>query len=129
MNIGIYSMRDDEADYVRQMEESLGIHILTTSEDPSVDNADFLGGCEGVSVLGQVFIGRELLDAWKVKGIRYLSTRTIGYNHIDVKYAGKIGIRVSHASYDPNGVADPDALIEGIESEKIGALGLDIGSL
>ena len=49
MNIGIYSMRDDEADYVRQMEESLGIHILTTSEDPSVDNADFLGGCEGVS--------------------------------------------------------------------------------
>lgn len=52
MNIGIYSMRDDEVDYVRQMEESLGIHILTTSEDPSVDNVDFLGGCEGVSVLG-----------------------------------------------------------------------------
>ena len=129
MNTGIYSMRDDEADYVRQMEESLGIHILTTSEDPSVDNVDFLEGCEGVSVLGQVFIGRELLDAWKAKGIRYLSTRTIGYNHIDVKYAGKIGIRVSHASYDPNVVADPDALIEGIESEKIGALGLDIGSL
>ena len=106
MNIGIYSMRDDEADYVHQMEESLGIHILTTSEDPSVDNVDFLEGCEGVSVLGQAFIGRELLDEWKAKGIRYLSTRTIGYNHIDVKYAGKIGIRVSHASYDPNGVAD-----------------------
>lgn len=98
MNIGIYSMRDDEADYVRQMEESLGIHILTTLEDPSVDNTDFLGGCEGVSVLGKVFIGRELLDAWKEKGIRYLSTRTIGYNHIDVKYAGKIGIRVSQIS-------------------------------
>lgn len=46
MNIGIYRMRDDETDYVHQMEESLGIHILTTSEDPSVDNADFLGGCE-----------------------------------------------------------------------------------
>ena len=46
MNIGIYSMRDDEADYVHQMAENLGIHILTTSEDPSVDNADFLGGCE-----------------------------------------------------------------------------------
>lgn len=46
MNIGIYSMRDDEADYVCQMEESLGIHILTTLEDPSVDNTDFLGGCE-----------------------------------------------------------------------------------
>ena len=46
MNIGIYSMRDDEADYVRQMEESLGIHILTTSEDLSVDNVDFLEGCE-----------------------------------------------------------------------------------
>ena len=71
MNIGIYSMRDDETDYVHQMEESLGIHILTTSEDPSVDNVDFLERCEGVSVLGQVFIGRKLLDAWKAKGIRY----------------------------------------------------------
>ena len=33
MNIGIYSMRDDEADYVRQMEESLGIHPWHTHFD------------------------------------------------------------------------------------------------
>ena len=32
--------------------------------------------------------------------------RSIGYNHIDVAYANKIGIRVCNASYAPNGVAD-----------------------
>ena len=39
-------------------------------------------------------------------GIRYLSTRTIGYNHIDLDCAHSLGIRVCNASYAPNGVAD-----------------------
>lgn len=39
-------------------------------------------------------------------GIRYLSTRTIGYDHIDLDHARSIGLRVCSASYAPNGVAD-----------------------
>lgn len=37
MNIGMYSLRDDEADYVEQMQQQFNIHILTTSEDSSVE--------------------------------------------------------------------------------------------
>lgn len=40
------------------------------------------------------------------RGVRYLSTRTVGYNHIDLRHAHELGIRVCNASYDPNGVAD-----------------------
>lgn len=38
--------------------------------------------------------------------MRYLSTRTVGYNHIDLVRARELGIRVCNASYAPNGVAD-----------------------
>lgn len=77
MNIGMYSLRDDEADYVEQMQQQFNIHILTTSEDSSVDNTDFLEGCEGVSVLGQVYIGRELLNMSYLWNNRYTSMQNI----------------------------------------------------
>ena len=39
-------------------------------------------------------------------GVEYLSTRTVGYDHIDLSHAKAVGIRVCNASYAPNGVAD-----------------------
>ena len=39
-------------------------------------------------------------------GVGYLSTRSIGSNHIDVRFAESIGIRVEGVSYSPDSVAD-----------------------
>ncbi|EOY48550.1 Vancomycin resistance protein VanH / D-lactate dehydrogenase [Streptomyces lividans 1326] len=36
----------------------------------------------------------------------YISTRSIGYNHIDVAYAAGVGISVENVTYSPAGVAD-----------------------
>ncbi len=36
----------------------------------------------------------------------YISTRSIGYNHISVKYAGSVGISVENVAYSPDSVAD-----------------------
>ena len=36
----------------------------------------------------------------------YISTRSIGYNHIDVKYAERVGISVENVAYSPDSVAD-----------------------
>ena len=48
----------------------------------------------------------ELLDAFWAQGVRYLSTRTIGYEHIDVAHARELGMRVANAPYPPEGVAN-----------------------
>lgn len=106
MKIAVYSMRSDERPYFEQLKTQFPVTLKETTEEPSADDREFLCGCEGVSVLGQTAIRKELLDLWKECGIKYLSTRTIGYNHIDIAYANKIGIRVCNASYAPNGVAD-----------------------
>ena len=39
-------------------------------------------------------------------GVRYISTRSIGYNHIDVNYAQSVGIAVGNVAYSPDSVAD-----------------------
>ena len=48
----------------------------------------------------------ELLDRYHELGVRGIATRSIGYDHIDVEHARRLGIRVAHAAYPPEGVAD-----------------------
>lgn len=44
--------------------------------------------------------------AHSVNGVTYISTRSIGCNHIDVEYADSIGVFVENVSYSPDSVAD-----------------------
>ena len=106
MKIMVYEARPDEMTALNQQAERLGVEIETTSAVPTLENASLAAGCLGVSILGQGRIDGPLLDAYKALGIQYLSTRTIGYDHIDLEYARSIGMRVCNASYAPNGVAD-----------------------
>jgi D-specific alpha-keto acid dehydrogenase len=39
-------------------------------------------------------------------GVKYISTRSIGYDHIDTEAARRMGITVGNAVYAPDGVAD-----------------------
>ena len=54
---------------------------------PTLENADNVDGCIGVTILGQGDINAKLLDKWYDLGIRYVSSRTIGLNHIDLEHA------------------------------------------
>ena len=106
MKICVYNLRDDEKKYFRFWEKNLPVELVVSEEDPSDDNLTLVQDCEGVSVLGQTRIESDLLDIWKASGVKYLSTRTIGYDHINIEYAKKIGLRVCNVRYSPNGVAD-----------------------
>lgn len=106
MKICVYNLRDDEKKYFLFWEKELSVELVVSEEDPSDDNLALVSGCEGVSVLGQTNIGSELMNSWRALGVKYLSTRTIGYDHIDIDHAKKIGLRVCNVRYSPNGVAD-----------------------
>ncbi len=106
MKLFAYEVRNDELAYFEQLSRSLNVEIITCTEVPCLENADLAKGCDGITMLGQGTIDRPLLDRYHEMGIRCISTRTIGYNHIDVSYAKEIGIAVCNASYAPNGVAE-----------------------
>jgi D-specific alpha-keto acid dehydrogenase len=44
-------------------------------------------------------------------GVRYVSTRSIGYDHIDMKSAARAGITVENVTYSPDSVADHTLLL------------------
>lgn len=106
MKIMVYEARKDELADLNRIAGELGVELEISEAVPSLETAGLAAGCQGVSMLGQGKIGPELLDRFHEMGVGYLSTRTIGYNHIDVAYAKHLGIRVCNARYAPNGVAD-----------------------
>lgn len=106
MKIHAFGVRDDEKQAFEQISAQCGVEVTLSDETPSLENADLVKGYEGVTVLGMGNIDRDLLSRYSENGVRFLSTRTIGYNHIDLVAAKELGIKVCNAAYPPNGVAD-----------------------
>ncbi len=93
-------------DYEKEHFKKVKPEIKCIKENLTIDNVELTKGFEGISILGHSLINREMLDLLKAHGVKYISTRTIGFDHIDFDYAKSLGIRVSRAYYDPHGVAD-----------------------
>ena len=106
LKIIAYEVRPDEQEEFQVLSAELGVELILCQDVPSKENAELAADCTGVSILGQGTIDAGLLDLWHQQGVRFLSTRTIGYDHIDLEYAKKRGIRVCNARYAPNGVAE-----------------------
>lgn len=106
MKICAYEVRDDERESFLAIAHQTGVEVSLHAEVPSKETAELAHGCEGVTILGQGDINAALLDRWADMGVKYLSTRTIGFNHIDLDHAAARGIQVCNASYPPSGVAD-----------------------
>lgn len=106
MQITVYSCREfDEKAWFGHFAKELGVKLITTPEAPTVENAVLVEGSRCVNVITSQ-ITRELLTQWKKRGVGYVTTRTIGYDHVDREAAKELGIQVGNAPYGPAGVAD-----------------------
>ncbi len=106
MKFAVYGIWEAERAILEGMSKELGFAYTATAEPIARDNLGYCDGCDGVSSLGKVDANAELMAALAEKGIRYFSTRTIGYNHIDLAAAKKYGIKVCNSSYPPDSVAE-----------------------
>lgn len=85
MKIAAYSYRDfDEAKYFEKFSARYGVEIIPVREAPGVENAVLAAGCRGVSILTTP-VTEEVIRAWKEQGVEHISTRTVGYDHVDVE--------------------------------------------
>lgn len=101
-----FEVRKDEEDYLAALAEECQLEIVTSPELLTPEKIAGLEKGSGVTVLGMHHYGEEEMRAFAERDIHFLSTRTIGYNHIELEAAKKYGIHVCNARYAPNGVAD-----------------------
>ena len=106
VRIAVYGYRDfDEAPFFTKFAEKYNVELLPIREAPGTANAHLAKGCAGVSIITHA-VGEDILKIWAEMGVRHLSTRTIGYDHIDLEAAKRCGITVSNVSYSTGSVAD-----------------------
>lgn len=111
MKIFVYSYREfDEAVHFQNFSTELGIELAATPKPPTLETAHLAEGYEYISII-TTRVDAALLEKFHDMGIKMISTRTIGYDHIDLKKAKELGIRVSNAAYPPSSVADYTVLL------------------
>lgn len=106
MKLFAYACRpfDEEAFFLQHAAE-LGVELGYTQQPINEETLELCRGYEYLSILTNP-VTAPMLDQLKAMGVKMISTRTIGFDHVDYEYAKKIGIRVSNVSYTPECVAD-----------------------
>ncbi|WP_063754947.1 NAD(P)-dependent oxidoreductase [Streptomyces sp. NRRL B-3229] len=104
--ITAYGCGPEEAVLFRELAPGLGVRPVVTDAPVTGTNAELAVGSRCVSVGHKSSVTHAALRFLGRAGVRYVSTRSIGCNHIDVEYAESIGISVGNVSYSPDSVAD-----------------------
>jgi D-specific alpha-keto acid dehydrogenase len=104
--ITVYGCEPDETAAFTELAPQFGITPTITAAAPTEDNTDLAAGRRCISVGHKTKITDATLLALSRAGVQYLSTRSVGCNHIDVGYADSLGITVGTVGYSPDSVAD-----------------------
>ncbi len=105
--VAVFNMREfDERPWFDKYSQEMGLELSSCPDAPSVENiAAVCQDCECADIITSQ-ITAEMMEEFRKAGVKYITTRTIGYDHIDLEAAKRCGIHAGNAPYGPNGVAD-----------------------
>ncbi len=108
MKVIFYGVRDVEVPIFEAVNKKFGYDMTLIPE--YLTNEETTRKAEGNEVVvlrGNCFATKERLDIYKEMGVKYVMTRTVGVNHIDVPYAKELGFKTAFVPfYSPNAIAE-----------------------
>ena len=104
--VAVFDCDDRDAELVQKLAGQIGVRPITTSAPVSEAAAELATGVRSISISHKARVTRPMLRALHRVGVRYISTRSIGDDHIDTYSALESGIVVENVSYSPESVAD-----------------------
>lgn len=92
MKLFVYSMREyDELAFFEKFCGEYGVEFGYTTQTPCLENVELAKGYDVVDIITTI-MDKPMIDAFHAAGIRCISSRTIGYDHIDTEYAHTLGM-------------------------------------
>ncbi len=106
MKIFAYCLREfDEKPMFDRLAGEFGAGYGYSTDYPCPDNVFLAKGYDAVSCT-PCNMGADMLQRFYDVGVRYVATRSIGFDHIDLDKARELGMGVCRVSYEPETVAD-----------------------
>ncbi|PZU00737.1 MAG: D-lactate dehydrogenase VanH-A, partial [Gordonia sp. (in: high G+C Gram-positive bacteria)] len=87
VGITVYGCEPDEARLFEEMALELGVAVTVTAATVSATNAALAEENRCISIGHKTSVSNPTLVALSRAGVEYISTRSIGYNHLDIEYA------------------------------------------
>ncbi|MGA4837886.1 D-isomer specific 2-hydroxyacid dehydrogenase family protein [Streptomyces sp. G45] len=106
VGVAVYGCEKDEAALFRALAPRVGVRPTLIEAPVSEATAELAAGNRCISVSHKTDVTPSTLRALSRVGVAYISTRSVGFDHIDVEYAAGLGISVENVSYSPDSVAD-----------------------
>ena len=106
MNILFYSTKEFERSYLVNANRH-GENVVFTQEALGLDTAELARGFDVVSIFTGDDASASVLAALHKNGVRFIAIRAAGYDNVDLKKAGELGIAVANVpSYSPYAIAE-----------------------
>jgi D-specific alpha-keto acid dehydrogenase len=107
-NVGItvFGCEKDEAAVFYELSPRFGVEPVITDCSVPACGAMPARVNRCISVSHKSTLSESGLVALRKAGVKYISTRSVGCDHIDVEAARRMGIAVGNVAYSPDGVAD-----------------------
>lgn len=107
MKLLCYGVRDVERPFFEELNKKFGYDLVLTKEMLNDESVHLAEGCEAVMLRGNCPGNRKNLEIYKHYGVKYVLTRTVGYNHVDLDAAKELGLKVAYVPfYSPNAIAE-----------------------
>lgn len=108
MKVLCYGVRYVEKEIFEAVNKKYGYEMtLVPNYVKTKEDVMLAKGFDCVILRGNCRADKENLDLYKNLGVKYILTRTVGVDHIDVNYAKEIGLKTGFVpAYSPNSVAE-----------------------
>ncbi len=105
MKIIAFASRADEMKHFERVKKEFGVEIDHVYEPLSLDTVEQAKGYDSVLILA-CDASRPVVEKLHEYGCKAISTRSRGYNSIDLDACKEYGIKASNITYSPNSVAE-----------------------
>ena len=105
MKILFYSIHEFEKPFIEKHFNEFEIHY--TEKQLNNESSHLAIGYDGVSVFSSDIVNEQVLKEFKSQGNKFVSTRSVGYDHIDLDAAKIHNIKIANVpEYSPYSVAE-----------------------
>ena len=107
MKVICFGVRDYEVCIFHKIEQEFNLELTLSNLYIDDSNYEIALGFDAIILRANCHLSENSLKKLKEKGLKYLLTRTIGYNHIPVDICHCLGIKVAYApGYSPSSIAE-----------------------
>ena len=102
-----YGVRETEVKYFEEINKKFGYDIKLVTLGLNHENVKEAIGAEAVMVRGNCKADRQNLELLKANGLKYLLTRTVGFDHVDLEAVKDLDLKCARVpGYSPNAISE-----------------------